>query len=131
MLLLDTNTILRYLIQDNEEQANEVAEAIRKGAYTTREVLAEVAYVMSGVYKSSREDISWYLHCILLDVKVENVKCMRYALGLFNQTNLDFVDCLLVAYHKVLGAEVFSFDRKLNSNLEKEHPIWQSDTECR
>ncbi len=65
------------------------------------------------------------IHCLLLDVKVDNLKSVRYALGLYNQTNLDFVDCLLVAYHKVLGLDVLSFDRKLNSCLEKEYQIHQ------
>ena len=125
MLLLDTNTILRYLLHDNKEQADKATEAIKSGACTTPEVLAEVVYVLSGLYKASREDISWAIHCILIDIKVDNLKSLRYALGLYNQTSLDFVDCLLIAYHKVLGVEVFSFDKKLNSNLEKDHPILQ------
>ena len=72
----------------------------------------------SGVYKMTREEVSWVIHCVLLDVKVDNLKALRYALGLFNQTNLDFVDCLLVAYHKVLGVEILSFDKKLCANLK-------------
>ena len=125
MRLLDTNTILRYLLHDNEQQRSATVDAIMEGASTTTEVLAEVAYVLSSVYKVSRADISWALHCVILDVKVENLKSVRYALGLFNQTNLDFVDCLLVAYHKVLGLDVMSFDKKLNSCLEKDFEIYQ------
>ncbi len=126
MKILDANAILRYLLNDIEPQAEEVCKVIRDGAMTTTEVLAEVVYVLSGFYGMPREDVSWYIHCLLLDVKVDNVRCLQYALGMFNQTNLDFVDCLLVAYRKVLGADVFSFDRKLNSNLEKEQMILQS-----
>lgn len=127
MRLLDTNAILRYLLNDNERQAEAVAESVRAGAFTTTEVIAEAVYVLSGVYKMTREEVSWVIHCVLLDVKVDNLKALRYALGLFNQTNLDFVDCLLVAYHKVLGVEILSFDKKLNSNLEADHPIWQTE----
>ncbi len=126
MKILDANAILRYLLNDIEPQAEEVCKVIRDGAMTTTEVLAEVVYVLSGFYGMPREDVSWYIHCLLLDVKVDNVRCLRYALGMFNQTNLDFVDCLLVAYRKVLDADVFSFDRKLNSSLEKEQMILQS-----
>ena len=127
MRLLDTNAILRYLLNDNERQAEAVAESVRAGAFTTTEVIAEAVYVLSGVYKMTREEVSWVIHCVLLDVKVDNLKALRYALGLFNQTNLDFVDCLFVAYHKVLGVEILSFDKKLNSNLEADHPIWQTE----
>ena len=127
MRLLDTNAILRYLLNDNERQAEAVAESVRAGAFTTTEVIAEAVYVLSGVYKMTREEVSWVIHCVLLDVKVDNLKALRYALGLFNQTNLDFVDCLFVAYHKVLGVEILSFDKKLNSNLEADHPIWLTE----
>ena len=126
MRLIDANIILRYLLKDNEQQADKAAEAIRDGAFTTPEVIAEVVYVLSGVYRILREEVSWMTHCVLLDVRIDNLKSLRYALGLFCQTNLDFVDCLIVAYHKVLGVDVFSFDRKLNSNLEKEQGIFQT-----
>ena len=125
MVILDTNAILRYLLRDIESQSDAAAEAIRKGACTTTEVIAEAVYVLSHVYKAPRDEVSWMIHCTLLDVRTENLKALRYALGLFNHTNLDFVDCILVAYHKVLGMDIMSFDRKLNSALEKDFPIHQ------
>ena len=114
MKLLDANAILRYLLNDIGTQAEEACKVI------------QVVYVLSGFYGMPREDVSWCIHCLLLDVKVDNVRCLQYALGMFNQTNLDFVDCLLVAYRKVLGADVFSFDKKMNSNLDKDQMIAQS-----
>ncbi len=125
MIILDANALLRYVLNDIESQATVVAKAIGEGCATTPEVIAEVIYVLDGVYDMPREDISWVIHCLLLDVNVANVKSLRYAMGLFNQTSLDFVDCLLIAYHKVLGLNVLSFDKKLNSNLDKELPIHQ------
>lgn len=58
--------------------------------------------------------------------KVENVKTLRYAMGVFDQTDLDFVDCLLVAYKKVLGLDVLSFDKKLNSAITRGFEIFQT-----
>ena len=127
MQLIDANIILRYLLHDNEQQRVLADEAIKAGSFTTIEVIAEVVHVLSRVYKVSRAEISWAIHCVLLDVKVENLKSLRYALGLFNQTTLDFVDCLLVAYHKVADVEILSFDKKLNSALEKEFQIFQPE----
>ena len=128
MLILDTNMILRYLLQDNEEQFATVEEVIKANdVHTTVEVIAEVVYVLSSVYRVPRNEVSWMIHCILLDVRVENLKTLRYALGLFDQTSLDFVDCILVAYHKVLGVDIMSFDKKLNSALEKDFPIIQPE----
>ena len=129
MRLIDANIILRYLLHDNEQQYALAEDAIQAGSFTTAEVIAEVVYVLMSIYKVSRRDISWAIHCILIDIKVENLRCMRYALGLFNQTNLDFVDCLLVAYHKIADVEILSFDKKLNSALEKDFHIYQCDVD--
>ncbi|MBO4394004.1 MAG: PIN domain-containing protein [Spirochaetales bacterium] len=116
------------MLQDNEEQFATVEEVIKANdVHTTVEVIAEVVYVLSSVYRVPRNEVSWMIHCILLDVRVENLKTLRYALGLFDQTSLDFVDCILVAYHKVLGVDIMSFDKKLNSALEKAFPIYQQE----
>jgi predicted nucleic-acid-binding protein len=127
MVILDANAILRYVLNDNKDQAEKAANAIESGSVTTVEILAEVVYVLSDVYNMPREEVSWLLHCILLDVQVDNLKALRYAAGVFNQTKLDFVDCLLVAYNKVYGMEVFSFDKKLNTTMRKELEIYQSE----
>ena len=50
MLAVDANVILRYLLDDVQEQAEAARRAIDAGAWTTAEVVAEVAYVLSGVY---------------------------------------------------------------------------------
>ena len=126
MVILDTNALLRYVLGDIPDQAETAAGAVQEGCITTTEIIAEVVYVLQSVYKVSREDISWTVHCILLDVKAENVKTLRYAMGVFDQTNLDFVDCLLVAYKKVLGLDVLSFDKKLNSAITRGFEIFQT-----
>lgn len=125
MKILDANAILRYVIEDNQEQAKIVAEEIRKGSCTTLEVIAEVVYVLSGVYKIPRHETSWIIHCLMLDLRVEDERSLRYAMGIFDQTSLDFVDCLLIAYHKVLGLDVLSFDKKLNKGMERNFGIYQ------
>lgn len=33
---------------------------------------------------------------------------------MFSKSSLDFVDCILIARHQILGDEVVSFDKKLN-----------------
>ena len=59
MIRIDTNYIVRYLINDNIEMANIAEEIlITKDVFISNEVLAEVIYVLFGVYKISREDIA-------------------------------------------------------------------------
>ena len=56
MVMLDTNMILRYLLNDNEEMASEAERVIKKEAVQVSiEIIAEVVYVLKGVYSVGRE----------------------------------------------------------------------------
>ena len=56
--ILDANALLRYLLRDNEEQFQQVKLIVgKKRCYITLEILAEVCYVLDGVYQVTREDI--------------------------------------------------------------------------
>ena len=52
------------------------------------------------------------------EIDVVNPEIMAEALGVYAENSLDFVDCILIAYHRITGANVVSFDRKLNKRLE-------------
>ena len=117
--LIDANVILRYLLNDNMDMAAEAKRVIESGAYTTGEILAEVVYVLKGVYKVDRLDIATCLTTMLTEIDIQHPEVYRKALTIFTNKNLDFVDCVLIARHQILGDEVFSFDRKLNHNLEE------------
>lgn len=61
MEMLDTNMILRYLLNDNKEMADEAEIIIKKGsAQVPIEVVAEVVYVLKGVYSIEREKIKTF-----------------------------------------------------------------------
>lgn len=71
----------------------------------------------TGVYKIERDEIGRMLIDFLDEAAIENQEMMCEALSLFSETALDFVDCILIARHRVLGDEVASFDKKLNKML--------------
>lgn len=117
MELIDANVILRYLLRDIEEQYLVACSVIDKGCCTTVEVLAEVVYVLLKVYNVTRDDIAKVLYSLLKKVQIENGMAILYAIKVFKNSNLDFVDCLLISYNNVLFQRVLSFDKKLNSFL--------------
>ena len=118
MQLIDTNVILRFILNDNNEMAKCAAEVIASGAYTKPEVIAEVVYVLKSVYSTPKDKIASIV-CGLSDIiQIENSDCVIYAINLFSNVSLDFVDCLLIAYHKINGENIFSFDKKLNKHLD-------------
>lgn len=83
--LIDANIILRYLLGDHPQMSAEAKKIIEKGAFTLSEVIAEVVYVLKGVYA---------------------------------ETSLDFVDCILIARNRLLHDNVITFDKKLNKMLK-------------
>ena len=117
-ILIDANVILRYLLNDVEEMAKKSAEIINAGAFTLPEVIAEVIYVLKSVYKVERGEISNAILKILEEIEVERKNIVIESVKIFSETNLDFVDCILIAYNRLENFEIFSFDKKLNSKLK-------------
>lgn len=115
--LIDANVILRHLLRDVENQSEQARIIIAGGAHTTTEVLAEVVYVLQGVYQVPREKIKTALSALLGEILTDHVDVIIKALTLYSDENLDFVDCVLIARACILGDDVFTFDKKLNVSL--------------
>ena len=114
MVIFDTNMILRYLLNDNQEMANRAEQYLNAGdVYVTIEVIAEVVYVLHGVYTLDRRQIAETLKAFLLLVECREMRVLELALDSYGARSLDFVDCVLYAYHVVKGAELATFDKKL------------------
>lgn len=113
--LLDADAVLRYLLEDIQEQSDCVAETIEAGAEVTVEVLAECVYVLSGVYHVSRSDIAESLGILLDEVTCRRKRVAAAALGLYSGSSFDFVDCVLAAKVAENGREALTFDKKLQS----------------
>ena len=111
--LLDANAALRYLLEDNQKQAEAAAEAIAGGAEVTVEVLAECVYVLAGVYHVPRSRIAESLGLLLDEVTCRRKNVAAAALGLYSGSSFDFVDCVLAAERQELGRDVVTFDKKL------------------
>lgn len=119
-VLVDTNVILRCLLRDNLEQAKQADEIIKNGAWTLPEVLAEVEHVLRTVYNVDRKDIAEQLFKTFKLIEFERPNIILRALEIFDNTRLDFVDCIIAAYHGVNKFEVFTFDKKLKNQLKRE-----------
>jgi len=114
MIRLDTNYIVRYLTNDNEEMAL-IAEDIilNKNPYISNEVLVEVVYVLIGVYKIPKKDVGDMLTQLISfkNIQVEDKTIIINALQIFQNKNLDFVDCILCSYS--IKDDIKTFDKKL------------------
>jgi len=119
MFILDANMILRYLLNDNEEMANRAEMYIqRDDAHVTIEVMVEVVYVLSRVYKVGRRELADILLAFLDSIKSRDMNIIKVAVTTYGRENLDFVDCVLYAYAKVDHITVATFDKKLNRLID-------------
>ena len=122
MKILDANMILRLFIGDDPEMAVRAISIIdQEPVILVPEVAAEVIYVMTKHYQKSRVATA---SALLEFLTLEHVKAgcgtvLHEGLRIYKETSLDFVDCLLAAYHVTEGYEVCTFDKKLQKLIEK------------
>ena len=118
MTLIDANVILRYLLNDIPEQADKAESVIKQGAFTLPEIIAEVVYVLTKLYKVPRNEIKSIVAPFLDEIEIQNKEVIVNALSIFSETAFDFVDCIIISRKKLLNENVFTFDKKLSARLK-------------
>ncbi|HOC30597.1 MAG TPA: PIN domain-containing protein [Treponemataceae bacterium] len=128
LYLPDTNTVLRYLLQDHPElsrTSTEFWERIRSGvsrAVITEGVLLECVYVLQRFYSVPRRKITESLSALLSykGVAHTDAELLEQSLTLYGSCSLDFVECMLAVRHLQGDGILFSFDEKLNNMVSQE-----------
>ena len=119
MVYADANCLLRFILNDNQEMADYTENLLStQEVYLLHEVLCEMVYVLNGVYSTSRKDINNKLAALLDYVTISDIDVMKKALQLYEETKLDFVDCILLSYFKTNSIQVATFDKKLKNKLK-------------
>ena len=119
--IADTNILVRYLTRDDEKAADKAAEIIRGGVEILPETVPELVYVLTsrGLYGMPRTVVAESVEALLDEVTVDRKNVIKHALKIYQDTRLDFVDCLLIAEGTAADTEVYSFDRKLLNELKR------------
>lgn len=120
MSIVDANVILRYLLDDHATLSAKAVEILEKHTVILPiEVACEVVYVLQKVYSVTRQEIQNLLTSLLDEklVTMDKPDVFIKALEYYANSKLDFVDTLLWAYHTVEKQEIFTFDKKLASQL--------------
>jgi predicted nucleic acid-binding protein len=123
MEFLDTNIIIRYVTQDNPDQASRAYHLLQqldagtRTLMTTEGVLIEVVQVLSSrvLYNLPRDEIKTHLSAIipLRGLKLQHKRTYLRALDLYVLfPHLDFVDALNVAHmERTKISSIVTFDR--------------------
>ena len=120
MIALDTNVLVRFLVQDDPEQARIAGEMIEQltgtdPGFVGREVLVELVWVLERAYGYSRSEIAGALDGLLsaTELVIEAADDVGPALELYRNDGFGFADLMIVAAARRVGAaELVTFDRK-------------------
>lgn len=117
--LVDTNLIVRHLVQDHEKHAKvagRLFDACDRGEVVIvvlPAVLAECVFVLDSFYQHSRADIASALGTLIsspgIEVKEEAIHLD--ALDRYRKSKVHFVDCLIAATASAENTPVASFDQ--------------------
>lgn len=116
--LVDTNLIIRYLVQDHEKHAKaagKLFDACDRGEVIVvllPTVLAECVFVLESFYGHPRTKIASALSRFVSSpgIEMDEVAIHLDALDRFKKTKVHFVDCLIAANAVTEDLPVASFD---------------------
>ncbi len=112
---VDTNVFLEVFARKGEksDRCLDLLEGGKK-IWTSSFVVAEIEWVLRAGYGLKREETVFYLKGLfsLSNLKVENRKTLLNALGLYENSKVDWVDCVnaLLIKKKELK-EIYSYDK--------------------
>lgn len=117
--LVDTNLIVRYLVQDHDKHAKaagKLFDACDRGdlvIVVLAVVLAECVFLLEFFYEHSRADIASALGRLISSpgVEITEVTIHLDALNRYKGTKAHFVDCLIAATAVAKKVPVSTFDQ--------------------
>jgi predicted nucleic-acid-binding protein len=115
---VDTNVLLRLILDDDESQSRAARALMRTNAplFVSHIVLVESTWVLKAGYRFTRDKIGTVIE-MLLDtegISVESPTIVASALASYRASRAEFSDCLIVEIAKSAGmSPLCTFDEKL------------------
>ncbi|MFT5610068.1 MAG: putative nucleic-acid-binding protein [Polaribacter sp.] len=121
MIALDTNVLVRYLVQDDPAQAKLATKFIETNCtddqpcFIGQIVLCELAWVLESNYQQNRKQIANVIEELLQvgQLGVQQPEVIWRALSDYKNSNADFPDHLLARVNQSAGCDcTITFDKK-------------------
>ena len=124
--LVDTNLIVRYLVQDHEKHARaagKLFDACDRGdmvVVVLPVVLAECVFVLESFYGHTRTDIASALGRLISSpgIEISEVAIHLDALNRYKGSKAHFVDCLIAAIAMAKNVSVSTFDQDFRKFID-------------
>ncbi len=120
MIGLDTNVLVRYIMQDDVRQAelaSTLVESLTESSpgFVTQTSVVELVWVLSTSFKLDRKQIAQALDALLAaqQIIVDRADQVVRALRTYRSTTADFADCLIERTATSAGCrQTMTFDKK-------------------
>jgi len=121
MPALDTNVLIRYLVQDDEPQLAAAKRLIRKCVAEGQTLLVpvtvalEVEWVLRASFEYGKDEVVEALSSLLsaAELSFESEQALEVALQLYRNGAADFADCLRIALVAQAGeSPLWTFDKR-------------------
>ncbi len=123
MIAVDTNVLVRALIDDPEQPAQvKASRALIKKAgevFVAQIVQVETVWVLETVYDLKRDDVLKVLDALALNSAylIEHEQIFNEALTMFRMNTADFADYLILAAAQNQEITLATFDKRLSRSL--------------
>lgn len=123
---LDTNVLVRLIVQDDEQQALVAAKLLARHAkkseslFVAVTVILELEWVLRSRYKFTKADVILALSSLLttFELVFESEGALEQALASYEEGGADFADCLHLALSSKGGALPFwTFDAAASNEV--------------
>jgi predicted nucleic-acid-binding protein len=119
MIGLDTNVLVRYIMQDDARQAASATRlieslSVESPGFVPLVSVVELAWVLTSAYELDRGQLVQAFESLLRskEIAVERAEIIWKALRVFQSANADFADCLIERSAAAAGCDrTMTFDR--------------------
>lgn len=117
MRAVDTNVLVRLVVQDDAAQQASALAFVSSGAWVSHLVLAETVWVLESVYQLGNDDQADAIEMLLNHeyLSIEDPQAAVAAVGRFRKRpSLGFTDCLILEIARKAGhTPLGTFDKNL------------------
>ncbi len=117
--LLDTNLIIRFLVNDDTQKVKQVEKLLLNKNNINillDTIIAEIIWVLSSYYSLEKNEVIEKVRAL---IHVDTVDCnailINKALTFWEENNISYIDSYLVAVASLGKITLFSYDDKLKS----------------
>ncbi len=117
--LLDTNLIIRFLVNDNPQKVSRVEKLLKNKKNINillDTVVAEIIWVLSSYYSLKKIEVTEKIRAL---IHVDTIKCnavlINRALTLWEENNISYIDAYLASVSELGNITLYSYDRKFKS----------------